>query len=82
VSDTPMTYGFEEARKRLKNPPPSRTAMYGMIKDGLLQVAGYFGDRPFFTDKELQDCTERLRERHQERQQDKPVRRRLAGGGR
>jgi hypothetical protein len=71
---SPLTYGLDEARRRLKDPPPSRTSIYAMIKDGTLKVAGYFGDRPFFTDKELQDCTEQLRRRHQ--QQDRPPRRR------
>jgi hypothetical protein len=64
-SPKPITYTLDEARKRLRNPPPSRTAMYDMIKSGVLKVAAYMGDRPVFGDRELEDCVERLRQRQQ-----------------
>jgi hypothetical protein len=69
MSDDPkaITYTFDEARNRLRNPPPSRTAMYGMINEGVLKVAGFMGDRPFFTDRELEDCVEQLKRRQQSR---------------
>jgi hypothetical protein len=76
----PLTYTLDEARHRLRQPPPSRSSMYELIKSGLLKVSGYYGDRPFFVDEDLQACTEQLRQRQQERQT-KPPRRRLARGG-
>jgi hypothetical protein len=60
----PLNYSLDEARHRLRKPALSRTGMYDLIKSGKLRVAGYFGDRPFFTDAELQDCTEQLKQQH------------------
>jgi hypothetical protein len=68
-SPKPITYGLDEARYRLRNPPPSRSSMYGMIKDGVLEVSGYIGDRPFFTDQVLQNCAERLMRRQAQKSQ-------------
>ena len=59
--DTPaLTYGLDEARKRLKNPAPSRSAFYGLIKSGVVEVSGYCGDRPIFTDEAIQQAAARL----------------------
>jgi hypothetical protein len=59
-------YTIEEAAKRLRNPPPSRSTMYNLIDDGLLEISGYLGDRPFFTDAALRECAERLRDRQKQ----------------
>jgi hypothetical protein len=59
----PLGYTIDEAAKRLRKPRPSRGAMYSMIRDGVLTVSGYIGDRPFFTDAAIQECAERLRDR-------------------
>jgi hypothetical protein len=55
-----LTHSLDEARKRLRNPPVGKTTMYELIKSGTLEVSGYIGDRPFFTDETLARCAERL----------------------
>jgi hypothetical protein len=59
----PLTYSLDEARKRLREPPLGKTTMYELVSSGVLEVSGYFGDRPFFTDAALQACAARLSER-------------------
>jgi hypothetical protein len=60
VKSQPLTHSLDEARKRLRNPPVGKTTMYELIRAGTLEVSGYIGDRPFFTDESLTRCAERL----------------------